>query len=106
MPVITFIEHNGTEHRVEAPVGSTAMQAAVNNGVPGVLADCGGSCSCATCHGYVDEMWTGSLSSAKADELDMLGGALDMKHNSRLTCQILLTAAMDGLIIRLPESQI
>ena len=105
MPAIIFIEYNGTEHRVEAQVGSTAMVAAVNGGVPGVLADCGGACSCATCHGYVDEAWVGQLPPAGADELDMLGGALDVSDTSRLTCQIKITENTDGLIIRLPKSQ-
>lgn len=105
MPTIIFIEHNGNEHRVETSIGSSAMNAAVNGGVPGILADCGGSCSCATCHGYVDPSWFDRLPPAGEHEREMLEGALDVNENSRLTCQILISENTDGLIIRLPESQ-
>lgn len=106
MPTIVFIEHTGATHRVEAPVGQSAMQAAVNAALPGVLGDCGGSCSCATCHGYVDETWLSRLPPAESTEVDMLDCALDVKENSRLTCQIRLTQDLDGLVIHLPNSQI
>lgn len=105
MPTIKFIENNGTEHVVHAEIGQSAMQAAVNNMVPGIIADCGGSCSCATCHGYVDEAWLNHMPVAEQYELDMLSCAMDVKDNSRLTCQVHITPELDGLVIRLPQSQ-
>jgi 2Fe-2S ferredoxin len=105
MPKIVFIEHNGTEHAVEAEVGRSLMQAAVDNLVPGIVADCGGSCSCATCHGFIGERWLAAIPAPKADERSLLEGLLDTQDNSRLTCQISVTPALDGLIVRLPKSQ-
>jgi 2Fe-2S ferredoxin len=106
MATVIFVQHNGTEHPVEAPLGESAMQAAIGGSVPGVLADCGGSCSCATCHGYVDEAWISRVPGPESAEKDMLECALDVQENSRLTCQIRITEALDGLVIRLPKSQI
>ena len=105
MPKIVFIEHNGEEHAVEADIGRTVMHAAVDNFVPGIVADCGGSCSCGTCHGFVDERWLGSLPAAQPNEQSLLEGLLEIQSNSRLTCQIEVTPALDGLIVRLPKSQ-
>ena len=105
MPIIKFIEHSGAEHAVHADVGQSAMQAAINNQVPGILADCGGSCSCATCHGYVAEAWVSHLPPPEQYELDMLSCAMDLQDNSRLTCQIHITPELDGLVIHLPRSQ-
>jgi len=105
MPKILFIEHNGTEHRVEVHVGRTVMQAAVDNSVPGIVADCGGSCSCGTCHGFVDEQWLARIPTVQPDEASMLEGLLEIKQNSRLTCQIPVTPDLDGMIVRLPKSQ-
>jgi 2Fe-2S ferredoxin len=105
MPKIMFIEYNGTEHVVEAVVGRTLMQAAVDNVVPGIVADCGGSCSCATCHGFIDREWLVAIPAPQADENSLLEGLLDIQHNSRLTCQIEITLALDGLTVRLPKSQ-
>lgn len=106
MPTIKFIEHDGTEHLVQAEVGQSVMQAAINHQVPGVLGDCGGSCSCATCHGYVDAACIERVPPASQDESDMLDCALEVRDNSRLTCQIHMTPELDGLVIHLPQSQI
>ncbi|HEX8592396.1 MAG TPA: 2Fe-2S iron-sulfur cluster-binding protein [Pseudomonas sp.] len=105
MPIITFIEHNGTEHVVEATVGLSLMSAAVDNLVPGVLGDCGGSCACGTCHGYIDPHWAKYLPPPAGDETVMLPSVLDIQSNSRLLCQLNITEELDGLVVRLPESQ-
>ena len=105
MPKITFIEFSGAEHVVQEEVGRSLMQAAVDHLVPGIVADCGGSCSCATCHGYIDPAWCELVPVATANELSMLECVLDGAENSRLTCQIRITPELDGLIVRLPKSQ-
>jgi ferredoxin, 2Fe-2S len=106
MPRILFIEHNGTEHALEGKSGQSAMQAAMTNGVPGIIADCGGSCSCATCHVYVDDAWRDRLPAASASEKEMIDCALHVQEGSRLSCQIELVEELDGLVLRIPESQI
>ena len=106
MSQIIYIQHNGTQHRVDATTGKSLMQNAVDNLVPGIIADCGGCCSCATCHGYIDEAWLGKVAPASDDEKAMLDGALDVNGNSRLTCQIVMSEALDGIVVRLPASQI
>ena len=98
MPKITFIEQDGTERTVEAELGSTVMETAINNDIPGILATCGGSCSCATCHVYVDDDWVDKLPPPELDENDMLDTAHDLKESSRLSCQIKVTEEIDGLI--------
>jgi 2Fe-2S ferredoxin len=105
MPKITFIEHSGTKHEVQAEVGQSVMQAAVNNMVPGIIADCGGNCSCATCHVYVVEEWRTRLPPPSKEEKDMVECALEVRENSRLGCQVLITSEMDGLVVSLPASQ-
>lgn len=105
MPKILYIEHNGKEHVVEAEVGKTVMQAAVENLVSGIIGDCGGACSCATCHGYVDPAWLEKVGPKTESEETMLEGAMRVESNSRLTCQIVLRQELDGLVVRLPESQ-
>ena len=105
MPKITFIEHNGTEHVVDAEEGASVMESAVNNTVPGIDADCGGACACATCHVYVDEAWKDKVGNPEAMEESMLDFAYEPKENSRLSCQITVTAALNGLVVRLPEFQ-
>lgn len=105
MPKIVFIEASGTEHVVDAPVGESVMLAATANLVPGILADCGGSCTCATCHAYIDERWANKVPPPSEDELAMLEGALDTQPNSRLTCQVQVTEALEGVVFRLPASQ-
>jgi 2Fe-2S ferredoxin len=105
MPKITFIEHSGQEHCVEAEVGQSVMQAATNNMIAGIMADCGGNCSCATCHVYIDPAWLDQVAAANSNEKEMLECALYTQENSRLSCQIPITPQLDGLVVRLPESQ-
>jgi 2Fe-2S ferredoxin len=105
MPKITYIEKNGTEHVVEAEAGLSVMEAAVKNMVPGIDADCGGACACATCHVYVDPQWLDKVGKPETMEESMLDFAYEPKENSRLSCQIQISAALDGLVVRLPEFQ-
>lgn len=105
MPKITYIEHNGKEHVVDATLGASVMDAAVKHNIPGIDADCGGACACATCHVYVDDTFIGLLEKPGAMEQSMLDFANDVETNSRLSCQIRITAALDGLIVRMPASQ-
>ena len=105
MPKVTFIEHDGTEHPVEAEDGLSVMRAAVDNGVPGIDADCGGQCACATCHVFVDEAWLERTGAMGEQEESMLSFAAATQPNSRLSCQIEMTAALDGLVVRMPEAQ-
>jgi 2Fe-2S ferredoxin len=105
MVTVTFIESSGNEKKVEAGEGSTLMEAAVKNGVGGILAECGGACTCATCHVYVDEAWAARVGPASGDEEEMLTLAVDPQPNSRLSCQIALTAELDGLVVRVPVAQ-
>ena len=105
MPRVTYIEFNGTSHTVEADNGSSLMQAAVDNEIPGIDADCGGGCACATCHVYVDQAWREKLGSADVMETSMLQLAESVEDNSRLSCQIILDDGHDGLSVRMPESQ-
>jgi|SRR5690625_1845371 len=102
---IKYIEFDGTEHEVEVEPGTTLMRAAVFNGVPGIEAECGGSCACATCHVYVPEQWQARLPAQQDMELDMLEFAHEPKDNSRLSCQIILTEEHDGLMVHMPEFQ-
>lgn len=105
MPKIVFIEASGKQHTVEGKVGESLMLAATGNMVPGILADCGGSCTCATCHAYLDEAWAARVPAPGPDETDMLEGALHVQTTSRLTCQVQMSEALDGIVVRLPESQ-
>lgn len=105
MPRITFVSFDGAERTVEAPAGATAMEVAVKNRVPGIDAECGGACACATCHVYVDEAWQAAVGEPAPMEEDMLDYAFDVRPSSRLSCQITLTPALDGLVLRLPERQ-
>jgi 2Fe-2S ferredoxin len=106
MPTITFIDQDGNEREIDAEVGSTVMETAINNDIPGILATCGGSCSCATCHVYVDDTWVDKLPPPELDENDMLDTAHDLQENSRLSCQIKVTEELDGLIVTTPPRQI
>ncbi|HHI82223.1 MAG TPA: 2Fe-2S iron-sulfur cluster binding domain-containing protein [Rhizobiales bacterium] len=105
MTKITFIEHNGTAHTVDAENGMTLMEAAVKNMVPGIDADCGGACACATCHVYVEPQWLDKTGECEEAEEDMLDFAFDVQDNSRLSCQIKITDELDGLVVRVPERQ-
>ncbi|CAE6728090.1 2Fe-2S iron-sulfur cluster-binding protein [Paraburkholderia nemoris] len=102
MPIIRFIQPDGHETTATANIGESVMQTAVSHQVPGILGDCGGSCSCATCHAYVDEAWVNHMPPAEPYEIDMLTCAMDVRENSRLTCQINVTPELDGLVVRLP----
>ena len=102
---ITYIELDGTERMIEARLGSSVMVAAVTNGIPGIDADCGGSCSCATCHVFVKEEWVSRLEEISPTEEAMLSLSPDRKENSRLACQISVTEDLDGLVVTTPEFQ-
>ena len=107
MAKITYIEHNGTEHVVDVPNGLTVMEGARDNAIPGIEADCGGACACSTCHVYVSPDWVGKLPEREDMEADMLDFAYEPKPGqSRLTCQLKVTDALDGLIVQMPEKQI
>lgn len=105
MPKITFISSDGESVEVDAKSGESLMQAAVNNMVDGVAAECGGSLSCGTCHVYIDDAWRETVGTPAGDEAGMLGLVVEPNDSSRLSCQIMVTDALDGLVIRLPESQ-
>ncbi len=105
MPKVTYIEYNGKEHEVEVEKGLSIMEGAVQNGIPGIDADCGGACACATCHVYVKEEWLDKLSEQGESEKDMLDFAFETKSNSRLSCQLMLEDRHDGIIVNFPEKQ-
>jgi len=106
MAKITYIEFDGTEHVVDVPSGLSVMEGAINNNLPGIEAECGGMCSCATCHVYVDPAWTDATGSPGDIEQGMLESAMDLQDESRLSCQIDVGDELDGLIVRMPELQI
>lgn len=107
MPTINYISPNGTETAIEARVGDSVMESAVKNGVKGIIAECGGACACATCHVYVDEAFMNEVGSPGELEDDMLEGtASDRLANSRLSCQIKMTDALDGITIRIAPEQV
>jgi 2Fe-2S ferredoxin len=105
MPRVTFIAHDGTRHEVDASAGLSLMRAAVDNGVPGIDADCGGQCACATCHVFVEAPWAEKTGPRTAREEEMLNFAADFRPSSRLACQIPVTEALDGLVVAMPEGQ-
>jgi 2Fe-2S ferredoxin len=105
MAKITYIEHNGTEHVIDVKNGLSVMEGAVKNNIPGIDADCGGACACATCHVYVDDAWKSKTGEKSAMEESMLDFAENVEENSRLSCQIKVSDSLDGLIVRMPESQ-
>ena len=105
MPKITYIEHNGKTHLIEVAKGLTVMEGAVQNNIPGIDADCGGSCACATCHIYVDKKWFSKLITKVAAEQDMLDMAFEPKSNSRLSCQLIISDELDGLEVNIPSKQ-
>jgi 2Fe-2S ferredoxin len=105
MAKITFIQNNGTEQTVDGLPGMSVMEAAVKNMVPGIDADCGGACACATCHVYVEPEWVQKVGSRNPMEEDMLDFAFDVRDNSRLSCQIKISDALDGLRVKVPEKQ-
>lgn len=105
MPTVTYVENDGTIHHVEAKVDRTLMQLALDNSVPGILGDCGGSCSCATCHGYIDADWHARLPPISETEAFMLEGVPEPRATSRLCCQIRMRADLDGIVVHLPLEQ-
>jgi 2Fe-2S ferredoxin len=105
MPKITYIGADGTSRTVDAEIGSTVMEAAIKEGVSGIEAECGGACACATCHVYIDEAWRPIVGEPSPMEEDMLDFGYEVKPSSRLSCQIKVTAEIDGLIVRIPERQ-
>ena len=105
MAKITYIEHDGTEHVVDVKPGLSVMEGAVKNNIPGIDADCGGACACATCHVYVREDWLDKTGARSAMEESMLDFAEGVEETSRLSCQIKVSAALDGLVVTMPESQ-
>ena len=106
MPKITYIEHNGKNHTIEVANGLSVMEGAVQNNIPGIDADCGGSMACATCHVYVKEDWFNKPPKKEDGEEDMLDMAFEPKKNSRLSCQIMVSDELDGLEVNLPEKQV
>ncbi len=105
MPKITYIEHSGKSHTVEVPSDLSVMEGAIQNNIPGIDADCGGACACATCHVYVDEKWFDKLSKKIESEQDMLDMAFEPNKFSRLSCQLIITDDLDGLVVKLPSKQ-
>jgi 2Fe-2S ferredoxin len=105
MPKITYIDSTGTARTVDAEIGATVMETAIRNAIPGIEAECGGACACATCHVYVDDAWREKTGEASAMEQDMLDFGYDVRASSRLSCQIKVTADLDGLVVRTPERQ-
>ncbi|HMK78594.1 MAG TPA: 2Fe-2S iron-sulfur cluster-binding protein [Xanthobacteraceae bacterium] len=105
MAKITYIESNGTAHTVDGEVGATVMETAIKNAIPGIEAECGGACACATCHVYIEDAWRETVGGPSPMEEDMLDFGYDVRPNSRLSCQIKITDALDGLTVRIPERQ-
>ena len=105
MPKITFTDSGGTSRTVDAEVGATVMETAIQNGIAGIEAECGGACACATCHVYIDEAWQEKTGEPSPMEEDMLDFGYDVRENSRLSCQIKVTDELDGLKVTTPERQ-
>jgi len=105
MPKITYIDHEGNERTVEAKSGESVMEAAIKNSIPGIDADCGGACACATCHVYVDTAFMDKVGEQQEMEKSMLDFAENVQDNSRLSCQITVSDDLDGLRVTTPESQ-
>lgn len=105
MTKITYIALDGTRFDVDAANGSTVMENAIRNSIPGIEAECGGACACATCHVYVDDAWSSVVGTPEAMEEDMLDFAFDVRPTSRLSCQIRVRDELDGLVVNIPERQ-
>lgn len=105
MPRITLVEFDGTDHSIDAETGKSLMLNAIDNGVPGIDADCGGACACGTCHVFLDAQWLPAVGESQPLEDAMLAMRPDRQESSRLSCQIEVTEAMDGMVVRLPEFQ-
>ena len=105
MATIIFINANGVRKEIEAKIGESIMRNAVDNGVEGIEADCGGCLSCATCHAFIGESWADKIPEPSADEQTMVECAIDVRPTSRLTCQVMMTEELDGIEVAIPESQ-
>ena len=105
MPKITYIEHSGKPHTIEVPKELSVMEGALQNNIPGIDADCGGSCACATCHVYVDEKWFSKLPNKEHAVEDMLDMAFEPNTFSRLGCQITISNDLDGMVVKMPSKQ-
>lgn len=105
MAKITVVAFDGTRFDIDAQTGSTVMENAIKNSVPGIEAECGGACACATCHVYVDDAWSEKVGSPDVMEEDMLDFAYETKPTSRLSCQIKISDDLDGLVVHVPERQ-
>ena len=105
MPKITYNTHDNKTHTIDVQKGLSVMEGAVQNDIPGIDADCGGSMACATCHVYVEEKWLNKLPNAEEGEVDMIDMAFEPKKNSRLSCQIIVSEDLDGLIVTTPSKQ-
>jgi 2Fe-2S ferredoxin len=105
MPKIIYQTRDGSRHEVEVENGYSVMEGAINNNIEGIVAECGGACACATCHGYIDEAWVGKLTPMDDMEDSMLDAAFERKANSRLTCQIEVSDELDGLVVHVGENE-
>tara|TARA_B100001123_G_C15039037_1_gene918685 strand:+ start:362 stop:682 length:321 start_codon:yes stop_codon:yes gene_type:complete len=105
MPKITYIEHSGKSHTIDVPNEMSVMEGAVQNDIPGIEANCGGACACATCHVYVDEKWYDKIPNKEDSEQEMLDVAFEPNNFSRLSCQITVTDELDGLVVKMPSRQ-
>ena len=105
MPKITYIEHNGKSHTLNVAKGLSVMEGAIQNNIPGIDADCGGGMACATCHVYVKEEWFDKLPKKEDGEEDMIDMAYEPNKFSRLSCQLIVSGALEGLVVKLPEKQ-
>ena len=106
MPKVTFVQKDGSASEVNAVPGDSVMETAIDNDIDGIIAECGGACSCATCHVYVEESWAEKLAEPDALEDGMLDCVIDRRPNSRLSCQIRVTDEIDGIVVHVPDSQI
>ena len=105
MPKITYIDNQGSSQTIDVENGLTVMEGAIQNDIPGIDADCGGSMACATCHVYVEEKWLDKIPKAEEAEVDMIDMAFEPKKNSRLSCQLIVTDELNGLTVTTPEKQ-
>ena len=105
MPKITFVTPDGERHEVDVENGYSVMEAAINNNIEGIVAECGGACACATCHGYIDEAWTAKMPEMDDMEDSMLDAAYDRQDTSRLTCQLEIKEDWDGLVVNVAENE-
>ncbi len=105
MPRITYLASDGERYEIDVETGSTVMEGAVDNSVPGIVAECGGACACATCHVYVDEAWVERLPPIEDMEDAMLDAAADRRGNSRLSCQLEVTPELEGLVVRVADNE-